>query len=88
MVCLSLKRANFFLRASPLINLIQMAKNDACACFQWTFLSAFSFFFNSGEYFYVSEFFYCHCDCILFSIAKRGFYFPQRKIMQVSDSET
>lgn len=81
-----LLRANFLAEASPLINLVQMAKNDACACFRWTFPSALSylFFFLSGEHFYVSEFFYWHCNCLIFSISIRGYYFPHRKIMQTN----
>lgn len=57
-----------------------MATNNACACFRWTFPSALSylFFFLSGEHFYVSEFFYWHCNCPIFSISLRGFYFPQK----------
>lgn len=75
---LSLKRANFFVKAPPLINLLQMATKDACACFQWTFRSALSYLFlSSGERFYVSEVSYCHCNCLLFSISTGGFYFPQ-----------
>lgn len=42
-----LLRANFLAEASPLINLVQIATNDACACFQWTFLSALSYLFFS-----------------------------------------
>lgn len=40
-----LLRANFLAEASPLINLVQLATNDACACFWWTFPSALSYLF-------------------------------------------
>lgn len=42
-----LLRANFLAEASPLINLVQMATNDACACFRWTFPSALFYLFFS-----------------------------------------
>ena len=85
-VCLSLKRANFLVRGSPVKTLVQMATNDACACFQWTFPSALSylFFSISGEHFYVSEFFYCYCNCLPFTISTEVFTFRKEKIMQIN----